>query len=363
MLRRVIHRCPVCDCVCTGKKQLREHSAGRKHLDRVAEAPERAAALLAAAIAPPPLLPPTPPLRFLADDGDVLVVNKPAGLLVHRTSMAAGETDTLLDRVAAQLSLRSGRAVHAVHRLDRATSGAIVLARTTAGASALCEAFRARQPQKWYICVVRGWMGGVCGVIDAPLSVADPKNERRARQAKRAAATLARSEADRGDGDAADAAGAMGDGKGERRVAAKVQAARTEWRQLATVEVPFPVGKSAQHATTRYALVAASPRTGRTHQIRRHLKKHGHPIVGDARYGDLRHSRAFRERLNSDRLLLHSRSLRFHWPSGAECAVVAPLPPPMLELFGRLGWPGTEAAFDAAFGVELGNEVVGAAGR
>jgi tRNA pseudouridine65 synthase len=288
-----------------------------------------------------------------------LVVNKPAGLLVHRTSMAAGETDTLLDRVAAQLLLRSGRAVRAVHRLDRATSGAIVLARTAAGASALCEAFRARQPRKWYICVVRGWMGDVCGVIDAPLSVVDGKNERRARHAKRAA-TLARSEADEGDGGAA-AMGAAEDG-----AAVKVQAARTEWRQIATVEAPFAVGKSAQHATTRYALVAASPHTGRTHQIRRHLKKHGHPIVGDARYGDLRHSRAFRERLGSNRLLLHARSLRFRWPGGAECAVVAPLPPPMLELFAQLGWPSTEAAFDAAFGAELRSEdlvEVGAVGR
>ena len=356
---RTIHACAYCDIVCTGKRQLREHCKGRKHLDRVAELgplsdPANSVADDDEVNAAPPA-----PIAILSDDGDVLVVSKPAGLLVHRTSIAAGETDSLIDRLTAQLTLSGtlpeGASVRAAHRLDRATSGAMVLSRSAAGVRALCAAFAARQPRKWYVCVVRGWMPAPGrGRIETPLKVFDLANDRRKREKRRAEKTC-KGGGHLGDSDVLGESSEQQHSSPPAPPTVTKQDASTEWIELARVEVPWRVGSQrSAHATSRYSLVAASPRTGRTHQIRRHLRKIDHPIVGDTQYGDLRHNRAFKSRLDSHRLLLHARSLRFVSPSTNEqCVATAPIPPEMLRLFEQFGWPHTEWEFDAAFGAQL----------
>jgi tRNA pseudouridine65 synthase len=99
--------------------------------------------------------------------------------------------------------------------------------------------------------------------------------------------------------------------------------AATEYRRLATVELPHPVGR---YATARYSLIVVTPRTGRMHQIRRHLKHLFHPVIGDTTYGDGKHNEFFRERFQCSRLLLHAREITFIHPlSGQPISISAPL--------------------------------------
>lgn len=224
-------------------------------------------------------------LPILYRDAAVVAINKPAGLLVHRTDIAA-------DHVAALQVLRDqlGRPVYPVHRLDRPTCGVLLFALDPAAARRLVEDFTARRVRKRYWAVVRGYPDDE-GWIDHPL---------------------------REDGDG------------------PLLAAQTRYRRLATVELGLPAGP---HPTARYAWVEAEPVTGRMHQVRRHLKHLAHPVIGDTRYGDGRHNRLFRDCLATNRLLLVARRLEFAHPvTGEPVAVEAPLPADMAALFTLFGW-------------------------
>jgi tRNA pseudouridine65 synthase len=200
-------------------------------------------------------------LPFLYQDGCLLAVGKPAGLAVHR-GMAQDRTFALQlvrDRI--------GRHVHAVHRLDRATSGVLLFALDPDTAGRMQERFAGGQVEKRYLALVRG-VPPESGVIDHPI----PR-----------------------------------DVDGPRVPAA------TEFRRLAVFE--------------RYALLEARPRTGRRHQIRRHLKHISHPLIGDVRYGKGEHNRLFRERFGLHRLALHAWELAFEHPETGEAVrILAPLP-------------------------------------
>jgi tRNA pseudouridine65 synthase len=112
--------------------------------------------------------------------------------------------------------------------------------------------------------------------------------------------------------------------------------ARTSFRLLERVELPFAVGR---YPSARYSLVAAMPHTGRRHQIRRHLAHLRHPIIGDAVHGDGRHNRFMRESFGIGRLLLHGRRLRFAHPvTGRDVEIVAPPTDELAALFDRFGW-------------------------
>jgi tRNA pseudouridine65 synthase len=105
---------------------------------------------------------------------------------------------------------------------------------------------------------------------------------------------------------------------------------------MARTELPYPVGR---YATARYSLVSAEPVTGRTHQIRRHMKHISHPIVGDTVFGQGPHNRFFRETLGSHRLLLHAERLGFEHPhTGLNLTIEAPIPDDMQAVLARLGW-------------------------
>ena len=232
----------------------------------------------------------TSDVRILYRDEHLVAVDKPPGLLVHRTRLAAEEDDALLQRLRDAL----GRRVYAVHRLDRPTSGLVLFGLTPEVGRRLSLLFEVRRVDKRYLAVVRGWLGtpeDPAGVIDYPLA------------------------------DAPDL---------------PLRPALTEYRSLARVELPHAVGR---YRTSRYSLLELAPHTGRTHQIRRHLHHIFHPIVGDTTHGEGRHNRLFREHYGCERLLLHAASLAFAHPyTGAPLRIQAPPDAQWQALMARLGW-------------------------
>lgn len=226
-----------------------------------------------------------PALPVLFRDAHYIAVAKPSGLLVHRTALA-GSREAALQQLRDQL----GRRVYPVHRLDRATSGVLVFGLSPEAASRLAEAVRGHRVAKRYLAVVRGWTEP-SGRIDYPLRPAEG---------------------------------------GEPR------AAHSGYRRLATVELPVAVSR---YSTSRYALLAVCPLTGRRHQIRRHLASIAHPVVGDTTHGDGRHNRMFRERFGLYRLALHAQWVGFRQPLTGEFVSIHCPPPPDLQALGaRLGW-------------------------
>lgn len=213
-----------------------------------------------------------PPLEVLYADDVLAVVDKPAGLMVHDSALARGETDFAADRLREQF----GKPIFLVHRLDRATSGCLLLAFDRDTASALGKVLMSREVEKDYWAICRGWPEEAF-TVDYPL-----------------------------DG---------GPGKPLKKPAV------TRFTRLATAELELP---SAAFATSRYALLCAQPQTGRFRQIRRHLKHISHHLIGDTSHGDGRHNRHFRM-LGIHRMLLHARRLAFVHPvGGARVEVVAP---------------------------------------
>jgi len=239
---------------------------------------------------PPPL---TPRLDILHLDEHLLVVVKPAGLLVHPTRDE--DRDTLLIRAAGELHRRTGQRapVFVVHRLDRDTSGVMVLARRHEVVTALQRQFRLHT-------VARCYLAFACGQLLEPRTV--DADIGRPRPAARRAAL------------------APGGGK----------SALTHLR-------PVQLLRGA-------TLVEAELHTGRTHQVRVHLASLGHPVLGDAVYGDPE-----REPVAPPRLALHAHLLAFDHPaSGARLTFRAPLPADLRELLRQLRRPGPGAAGSAA---------------
>ncbi len=213
-------------------------------------------------------------LPVLFCDEWLAVIDKPAGLMVHDSALARGETDFAADRLRVQF----GRPVFLVHRLDRATSGCLLLAFDRETASRLGKAWMAGEVGKDYLAVCRGWPAETHFTIDHPL-----------------------------DG---------GPGKPAKKEAV------TDFEVLRTAELPWP---SQGFGTSRYALLRASPRSGRFRQIRRHLKHASHHLIGDTSHGDGRHNRAFRMQ-GIHRMLLHAERLIFLHPhTQAPMQVAAPV--------------------------------------
>lgn len=211
-------------------------------------------------------------LSILFGDDYLVAVDKPPGLLVHRTGLDAGETRFALQMLRDQLD----RPVWPVHRLDKGTSGVLLFALDALTARAMGQAFEAGEGlTKTYRAVVRGWPADE-GLIDHPL--------RR-----------------------------IHDDKRDRREA--VQEARTRFRTLERYELPLPQG---QFPTTRCALVELSPLTGRRHQLRRHMKHLSHPIIGDATHGKGPLNRDLAAQLDVQRLWLHAYQLELRHPVSGE---------------------------------------------
>jgi tRNA pseudouridine65 synthase len=233
-------------------------------------------------------------LTILYRDELLIAIDKPPGLLVHRSDIDRHET-----RFAVQL-LRDqiGRRVQPVHRLDKGTSGVLLFAFDADAARDLGRQFEANAVEKSYLAVVRGWPPE-SGVIDHAL-------------ARRY------------------------DDYGRVMPEAEPQPAATRYRRLATVELPYEVEG---YPTSRYALVELQPLTGRRHQLRRHLAHIAHPIIGDATYGRGRHNRFFQQHFGCGRLLLACTRLQFRHPDGHDMAVTADVGDDFRALLSRLGWP------------------------
>jgi tRNA pseudouridine65 synthase len=231
-------------------------------------------------------------IEILHEDNDLLAVNKPAGLLVHRSRIASDETDFLLDRLAAQ----TAATLFLAHRLDRATSGVVLLAKSREVAGELGRLFMARDVTKRYLAVVRGWPEPE-GVIDYPLPDVRERSPRKP--------------------------------------------ALTRWRTLATATLPVAMGK---YPEQRYALVEALPETGRYRQIRKHFHHVSHHIVGDTSHGRGDHNRLWRMHLGMHRMLLHAWRLEFAHPrSGERLRLQAPLDVAWQQVLARFDWTGALA--------------------
>lgn len=216
-------------------------------------------------------------IELLYVDDDLVVANKPSGLLVHRGW--DDDDDVAMFRVRDALG---GEHVHPVHRLDRGTSGALVLARSREVATLLMKAFEERGVEKRYLALVRG-MPPDEGVVDYAIQ----KKE---------------------------------DGP---RVPAV-----TRFRTVARSEVD------------RCSLVCAAPLTGRLHQVRRHLRHIGHPLVGDVKHGSGVINRHYRATYDLHRLALHASRVAFAHPTtGARVEVSATVPDDLGQALDRLGLP------------------------
>jgi tRNA pseudouridine65 synthase len=235
-------------------------------------------------------------LTILHQDDHLIAIDKPAGLLVHRSNIDRHES-----RFAVQL-LRDqiGRRVQPVHRLDRGTSGVLLFAFDAEVTRHLGAQFEANAVHKTYLAVVRGWPPAA-GVIDHPLL-------------------------------------RQHDERGSSLPATEAQSARTDFRTLAKVELPHAVDS---FPTSRYALVELQPHTGRRHQLRRHMKHLAHPIIGDATHGKGVHNRFFQQQFGCHRMLLACVELGFRHPiSGEWLTLRAPLGDQFAELIERFGWSG-----------------------
>ncbi|MFQ6057261.1 MAG: RluA family pseudouridine synthase [Anaerolineae bacterium] len=237
---------------------------------------------------PPPeameLEPEAIPLDVVYEDEDLIVVNKPSGLVVHPSH--GHRRGTLVNAILAHCpdlggingTLRPG----IVHRLDKDTSGLIIVAKNDAAQQSLQQQFKGRHVKKVYLALVEGRLEPKRGLIEAPIG-------RHPRQRKRMAVTA----------------------RGGRE-------ARTEYRVLEYLG--------------EYTLVEAHPLTGRTHQVRVHFASLGHPLVGDPVYGFRR------QRLGLGRQFLHAWKLGFRLPSsGQPIELTAELPQDLHQVLQELG--------------------------
>ena len=227
-------------------------------------------------------------LEILHQDDALIAVNKPANLAVHRSKMVGNADTFLIDELREQI----GDSVYLAHRLDRATSGVLLVARSKEVATALGEQFMGRTVHKQYLVVVRGWPEPAEGVIDYALPGSRETGPRRE--------------------------------------------ARTRYRQLDSIEVPIELGRYPQQ---RYALLLAEPQSGRFRQIRKHLAHIHHPVIGDCQHGRGDHNRLYKQHFGCHRMLLHAWRVSFAHPlSGEPMTIEAPLDEACAGLLARFGW-------------------------
>jgi tRNA pseudouridine65 synthase len=211
------------------------------------------------------------PLNILYRDEHLIAINKPAGLLVHKSLIDKHETVYAMQLLRDQI----GQWVYPLHRLDRPTSGVLLFGSNPEIAQLMGQQFAQHDIQKTYWAIVRGYINKQ-GIIDHPIKpTADFKRDK-------------------------------------KRIALKeAQNAITMYKRLGTLEVPYCVD---HFPSSRYSLVELQPKTGRKHQLRKHLKHLSHPIIGDPKYGKSKHNYFFKEHFFCQRLLLAATALDFTHP-------------------------------------------------
>lgn len=212
-----------------------------------------------------------PSLNIIYQDKFIIAIHKPAGLLVHKSPIDKYETRYAMKILRDQI----GQWVYPVHRLDKPTSGILLFALHPEIATQISEYFEKRQIEKTYSAIVRGYSPD-SGIIDHPLKeIAAFKHLQKIVEQKQA------------------------------------QEAVTPFNTITKFELPF---SDDRFPTSRYSLIELKPKTGRKHQLRRHMKHISHPIIGDVKYGKGSHNRLFQEAFNSHRLLLAATKLSFIHP-------------------------------------------------
>lgn len=199
-------------------------------------------------------------LEIVYQDEHIVAINKPHGLMVHRSPIATN-TDTFAMQV---LRDQLGQHVHPVHRLDRKTSGILLFALDKDTLRNLSDQFASRQTEKTYWAILRGYSPDE-GTIEYELT----------------------------------------NDKG------KSQEAITHYKTLQQSEIDLPFGK---HLTSRYSLVEAKPITGRMHQLRKHFAHIHHPIIGDRPHGCNKQNKLFLEKWQMGTMLLHAARLEVKHP-------------------------------------------------
>ena len=214
-------------------------------------------------------------LPVLYQSEHLIAIDKPSGLLVHRSALDRHETQNALR----QLHDQTGHYLYPVHRLDKPTSGVLLFALSKEAATELSQQLEHGLTKKQYLAVVRGH-SNTSGTIDHPVRDKDAKD-------KPAAAAV------------------------------------TSYSRLATIELPHAVDR---YPTSRYSLLLVEPQTGRRHQIRRHMKHISHPLIGDSNYGKTPHNRFFASRYQCHRLLLHAHAITLTEPeSNQPLTITAPV--------------------------------------
>jgi tRNA pseudouridine65 synthase len=211
-------------------------------------------------------------LEIIFQDEYLVAINKPHGLLVHRSKIAIDADEFAVQMLRDQIN----QPVFPVHRLDRKTSGILLFALNSEMNSIMQQQFMNREVSKKYLAFVRGFMESE-GTIDYPL----------------------------------------------KKESGTEQDAITHFKSLKLGELPFPSGK---FNSSRYSLIELNPETGRMHQIRRHLAHVFHPIIGDRPHGCNKQNKLFLERLDMNVMLLHASELTFVHPvSNENIELKAPL--------------------------------------
>ncbi|HAQ36952.1 MAG TPA: pseudouridylate synthase [Saprospirales bacterium] len=220
-------------------------------------------------------------IEILYEDEDLIAVNKPPGLLMHRSRLSE-DSVFLLQKLRIQLGYR----IYTTHRLDRATSGAVVFGKNEHTAAAVNHLFAEHKVEKNYLAILRGWIPDQ-GVIDHAL--ADPESKQPVSKS-----------------------------------------ALTSYTCLSRAEIPVPIGL--RYQTARFSLAEIIPLTGRRHQIRKHFAHLRHPVIGDKKHGDVKHNSYFRDHFSLTRMFLHAAELNFRHPTlGIQLNIKAPFDPAFAE--------------------------------
>ncbi|MBQ0796042.1 tRNA pseudouridine(65) synthase TruC [Zhongshania sp.] len=241
-----------------------------------------------------PIRPASDVLDILYQDEHIVAINKPSGLLVHRSPIDRHETRFAIQILRDQI----GQYVYPAHRLDKPTSGVLLFGLSAEVARDLGQIFTKQQIKKSYIAVVRGHCPDAGHIDHALTEVTDQR--------------IAKSKT------------------------AEAQAAITDFRLLGKHQIDVEIETYPQ---SRYSLLELQPHTGRRHQLRRHLKHISHPIIGDAKYGRGRHNRYFAAQLDCPRLLLHAAQQCFLHPvTGHPIKINATIDHHFSGLITRFGW-------------------------
>lgn len=237
-------------------------------------------------------------LEIIYQDEWLVAVNKPSGWLVHRSWLDRHETRIVMQAVRDLLGMH----VFTVHRLDKPTSGVLLMGLSSDVGRLLSQQFEQHQIRKRYHALVRGWLEDEA-TLDYPLTEEQDKIADKFSTEDK-----------------------------------QPQSAITHYRGMASIEMPVAVGR---YPTARYSLVELEPQTGRKHQLRRHMSHLRHPIIGDSRHGDLRQNRGAAEHFGCQRLMLHASQLCLTHPiTGEALTLQANLDTTWMNMLSQFGWRG-----------------------